>query len=71
MLTAATLEATKDGADAVAPEHLLIAVIEGDGMGSHILADGGVTVARVRAASDPIPPRRAKWMRVRSFLDRF
>ncbi len=71
MLTAATLEATKDGTDAVAPEHLLIAVIEGDGMGSHILADGGVTVARVRAASDGIPPRREKWMRVRTFLDRF
>ena len=71
MLTAAALAATKDGADAVEPEHLLIAVIEGDGIGSHILADRGATVARVRAARDGIPQRREKWMRIRSFLDRF
>jgi lysophospholipase L1-like esterase len=71
MLTAAALAATKDGANAVEPEHLLIAVIEGDGIGSHILADRGATVARMHAARDGIPPRREKWMRIRSFLDRF
>jgi lysophospholipase L1-like esterase len=71
MLTTATLEATKGGADAVAPEHLLIAVIEGDGIGSHILADRGATVAQVRATRDGVPAHREKWMRIRSFLDRF
>lgn len=58
MLAAAALEATKDGVQAVEPEHLLIAVIEGDGLGSHILADRGATVARVRAARDGVPPAR-------------
>ena len=71
MLAAATLAATKDGADAVEPEHLLIAVIEGDGIGPHILADRGATVARMRAARDGIPQRREKWMRIRNFLNRF
>jgi ATP-dependent Clp protease ATP-binding subunit ClpC len=71
MLTAATLDATKNGAGAVAPDHLLNAVIAGDGIGSHILADSGVTVAGVRAAISGAPPRREKWMRIRNFFDRF
>jgi lysophospholipase L1-like esterase len=52
LLTAATHEATKVGADSVATEHLLIALIEGDGLAAHILADEGVTVARMRTAMD-------------------
>jgi lysophospholipase L1-like esterase len=71
LLTAATLDATKNGAGAVAPDHLLNAVIAGDGIGSHILADSGVTVARLREAINRVPPRREKWMRIRRFFDRF
>jgi lysophospholipase L1-like esterase len=71
MLSAATLEATKSGAGSVATELLLNAVIQGDGIGSIILADAGVTVARVRAALAGAVPRREKWMRIRSFLGRF
>ena len=54
LLTAATHQATTAGADSVATEHLLIALIESDGIAAHILADEGVTVARMRTAMDRI-----------------
>ncbi|MDQ6713222.1 MAG: GDSL-type esterase/lipase family protein [Candidatus Dormibacteraeota bacterium] len=52
LLSAATHEATKAGADTVATEHLLIALIESDGIAAHVLADQGVTVTRMRGTMD-------------------
>ena len=60
VVLAAVQAAAESGVDKAGPEHLLLAVADGEGVGGRVLAGHGVTGASLRLASAAGQPRRAR-----------